>query len=58
MPANRLTKIFVRQKHVKFLRQLSLKDVKEYLPNAGPESPDLESPDLESPDPESLTHWY
>jgi hypothetical protein len=53
MPADGLTKILVRQKHVEFLRQLGLKDVKEYLPNAGPESPDPESPD-----PESLTHWY
>jgi hypothetical protein len=53
MPANGLTKILVRQKHAEFIRQLSLKDVKEYLPNAGPESPDLESPN-----PESLTHWY
>jgi hypothetical protein len=48
IPANGLTKILVRQKHVEFLRQLGLKDVKEYLPNAGPESPDTES----------LTHCY
>jgi hypothetical protein len=53
MPADVLTKILVRQKHVEFLRQLGLKDVEEYLPNAG-----LESPDPESPDPESLTHCY
>jgi hypothetical protein len=53
MPANRLTKILVRQKHAEFIRQLGLKDVKEYLPNAG-----LGSPNPESPDPESLTHWY
>jgi hypothetical protein len=58
MPADGLTKILVRQKHVEFLRQLGLKDVKEYLPNAGSESPDPESPDPESPDTESLTHWY
>jgi hypothetical protein len=53
MPADGLTKILVRQKHVEFLRQLGLKDVKEYLPNAGSESPDPESPDTES-----LTHCY
>jgi hypothetical protein len=46
MPADRLTKILVRQKHVEFVKQLGLKDVKEYLQNAGPESSD----------PESLTH--
>jgi hypothetical protein len=43
MPADGLTKILVRQKHVEFLRQLGLKGVKEYLPNAGSERPDTES---------------
>jgi hypothetical protein len=48
MPADGLTKILVRQKHVEFLRQLGLRDVKEYLPNA----------ELENSDPESLTHEH
>ncbi|KAI1509646.1 Pol protein [Pyrenophora tritici-repentis] len=48
MPADGLTKMLVRQKHVEFLKQLGLRDVNEYLPNAGQDSPDLES----------LTHWY
>jgi hypothetical protein len=48
MPADGLTKILVRQKHVEFLRQLGLRDVKEYLPNAEPENSN----------PESLTHEY
>jgi hypothetical protein len=43
MPADGLTKILVRQKHVEFLRQLGLRDVKEYLPNAELENSDLES---------------
>jgi hypothetical protein len=48
MPADGLTKILVRQKHVEFVKQLSLRDVKEHLPNAG----------LDSPDPGSLTHRH
>jgi hypothetical protein len=49
MPADGLTKILVRQKNVEFLRQLGLRDVREYLSNA-------EEPD--SPDPGSLAHEY
>jgi hypothetical protein len=48
-PADGLTKILVCQKHVKFVRQLGLKDVKEYLSNA-------KEPD--SPDPGNLKHQY
>jgi hypothetical protein len=48
MPADGLTKILVRQKHAEFVKQLGLRDVKEHLPNAGPESPDSGS----------LTHWH
>ena len=49
MPADGLTKILVRQKHAKFVRQLGLRDVENCLPE--PEGPD-------SPDPASLAHWY
>jgi hypothetical protein len=48
MPADGLTKILVRQKHAKFVRQLGLKDVKDYLSKVE---------GLDGPDPASLTHW-
>ena len=47
MLADGLTKILVRQKHAKFVRQLGLRDVKDYIPTVE---------GLDGPDSASLTH--
>jgi hypothetical protein len=48
VPAVGLTKILMREKHAELVRQLGLKDVKDYL---------YKDERLDCPDPTSLTYW-
>jgi hypothetical protein len=47
MPADRLTKSLIRQKHAEFVRQLGLENVHQLL-----------SAHVDTPEPAELRHWY